>query len=376
MPPPSLLSRRAVLSSLFVDATAAQLAAAAAATLRIERYELWTVRVPFAERVREVWMESWKKQKRAQEDYVLNFVRLHTDDGRSGIAESKMPRAETEARLGQLRGRTVAEYLHDDTLRGIAIAIYDLAAQAAGVPIAKLLNPQARASIVPTWWSQCFPPAVMASEARLGAAQGYRVHKVKARPWEDPIAQAAAICAVIPKEMKVWVDANSSWGTVEKTMEVTKELARFPHYFAIESPIPRQNLDGYRQLRGRLPLRLSEHVDGLDLALWTREKLLDAWIVGAAKLGKYIADFATQARSAACPIWIEHSIDNGIAQVFQAHQCAAYSALEYSIAITHVLADDCMKEPFTVRQGRYRIPTKPGLGVSLDFDAIDRYRVA
>ncbi len=220
-----------------------------------------------------------------------------------------------------------------------------------------------------------FPPALMASEARLGAAQGYRVHKVKARPWEDPIAQAAAICAAIPKEMKVWVDANSTWGTVEKTIEVTRELAKFPNYFAIESPIPRQDLDGYRKLRGKLPLRLSEHVDGIDLELWTREKLLDAWIVGAAKLGKYVSGLSAQAQAARCPIWIEHSIDNGIAQVFQAHQCAAYAGLEYSISITNVLEDDFMKEPFTVRNGAYRIPTKPGLGVSLDLDAIDRYRL-
>ena len=347
-----------------------------AKTMRLTRYELWTVRVPFAGRVREAWIESWKKQKRAQEDYVLTFVQLHSDDGLAGICESKLPRKETEARLKEMMGRPVHEFLHDDSLRGLSIAIYDLMARSAGQSVAKLLNPQARPTIIPTWWSMCFPPALMASEARLGAARGYRVHKVKARPWEDPIAQAAAICAAIPKAMKVWVDANSSWGTVEKTIEVTRELAKFPNYFAIESPIPRQDLDGYRQLRGKLPLRSSEHVDGIDLELWTREKLLDAWIVGAPKLGKYVAGLSAQAEAARCPIWIEHSIDNGIAQVFQAHQCAAYAGLEYSISITNVLEDDFMKEPFTVRDGAYHIPTKPGLGVSLDLDAIDRYRLA
>lgn len=49
----------------------------------------------------------------------------------------------------------------------------------------------------------------MASEARLGTSLGFRVHKVKARDWEDPIAQAAAICAAIPKEMKVWSSGHS-----------------------------------------------------------------------------------------------------------------------------------------------------------------------
>lgn len=365
-------SRRNALGALSALALPAGIAS------RIARFELWTVRVPFAERVREAWIESWKKQKRPQEDYVLTFVRLHTDDGLTGIAESKMPRAETEARLKQMVGRGVAEFLHDDSLRGLTIGIYDLAARAAGKSVAKFLNAKALPSITPTWWSMCFPPALMASEARLGAERGYRVHKVKARPWEDPIAQAEAICGAIPKEMKVWVDANSSWGTVEKTIEVSRELARFPNYFAIESPIPRQDLEGYRALRGKLPSRLmlSEHVDGLDLDLWIRENLIDAWISGTAKVGKYVAGLAAKAKSARRPIWIEHSIDNGIAQVFQAHQCAAYPELEYSIAISHVLEDDCTKEPFAVKGGQYRIPEKPGLGVSLDFDAIDRYRIA
>ena len=347
---------------------------------RLTRFELQHVRVPFNERVREAWLASWKNQKRDQSDYVLTFATLHTDSGLTGVCESKLPLDQTEALLGSMTGKPIADYLHDDAIAGLLIGVYDILAQAAGVSIAKFLSPTAKAKIIPTWWSQCFPPTVMASEAKLGASLGYRVHKVKARPWEDPIAQAAAICEVIPKDMKVWVDANSSWASVEKTFEITRQLTRFPNYFAIESPLARQNHDGYRALKGKLPLKLAEHVDAFaasgELDEWIREGLLDAWIVGAPKLGRYTRQLAAKARAAHAPIWIEHSIDNGIAQVFQAHQAAAYPEIEYSIAVTHVLADDCMKEPFTVRDGYYDVPTKPGLGVSLDQDAIERYRTA
>ncbi len=359
------IPRRAVLPALF----------AAAAPSTFSRFELHSVRIPFAARVRDAWLSSWKHQKRDQADYVLHFVRLHTSDGLTGIGETKMPKPTAEARLRQMMGRPVAEFLHDDSLRGILIAVYDIAARAAGVPIARLLNPKPKTRIQPTWWSQCFPPSLMASEAKLGYSLGYRIHKVKARPWEDPVAQADAICRAIGRDMKVWVDANSTWQTVPKTLEVTRELARFPNYFAIESPIPRTDLDGYRALRGKLPLQLSEHVDGVDLPLWTREKLLDAWISGAPKLGGYVRDLSQQAVAASAPIWIEHSIDCGIAQVFQAHQAAAYPGIQYAIAITHVLEDDCMKEPFHVVDGFYEIPKAPGLGVTLDEAALDRYRV-
>ncbi len=55
---------------------------------------------------------------------------------------------------------------------------------------------------------------------------------------------------------------------------------------------------------------------------------------------------------------------------------AALPGIEYAISVTHVLEDDLMKEPFTMKHGFYEVPTAPGLGVHLDDDAIDRYRVA
>jgi L-alanine-DL-glutamate epimerase-like enolase superfamily enzyme len=80
----------------------------------------------------------------------------------------------------------------------------------------------------------------MSSEAKLGAQLGYRVHKVKARPWEDPILHAEAICAAVPKDFKVWADASSTWETVDRALEVTRQLSRFPNYFAIETPVALQ----------------------------------------------------------------------------------------------------------------------------------------
>ena len=344
---------------------------------RISRYEIFPVRVPFAERVREAWIRSWERQKRDQIDFTMQLVRLHTDEGLSGIGESKMPREETEAALKKMVGRPAEEFDGDDSIRGILIAVYDLMGKAAGKPVAALLNPGYRRRITQTWWSQCFPPELMASEARLGASLGYRVHKVKARPWEDPVQQAAAMCAVVPKEFKIWVDANSSWETVERTLDLTRKLAEFDNYFAIESPLARANIDGYRRLKGRLPLKISEHVDAFtqsgELEIWTREKLLDAWIAGAPRLGRYVADLSAKAQAAGVPVWIEHSIDNGIAQVFQAHQTAAYAGLQYAISITHVLEDDLMKEPFAMREGYYSIPNQPGLGVTIDEEAVHRY---
>jgi L-alanine-DL-glutamate epimerase-like enolase superfamily enzyme len=365
---PMSLTRRKLLASLPSIAPAQQ------GALRITGFDIATVRVPFAGRVRDAWIRSWVNQKRGQTDFVLNFVRLRAGDGLVGVGEAKMDRAKAEAKLRAMVGRGANDYLMDDSIGGILIAAADLIGKAAGKSVAHLLAPSPRRTVAPVWWSQCFPPDVMASEAKLGVARGYRVHKVKARPWEDPIAQAAAMCAVVPKHFKFWVDANSSWETVEHTLRLTRELEKFDNYFAIESPIARQNIDGYRALKGKTRLKISEHVDNIDLDVWTREKLLDAWISGAPRLGKYLRDLNAKSAAARVPVWIEHSIDNGIADVFQAHQAAAYPGIEYVISVTNVLEDDFLKEPFTVRDGLYEIPKGPGLGVSLDEAAVEKYR--
>ena len=92
-------------------------------------------------------------------------------------------------------------------------------------------------------------------------------------------------------------------------------------------------------------------------------------------MGRTLVQRALMAETTRIPLWVEHSISSGVNQVFQAHQAAAFPGIAYTISVTHVLEDDLMLEPFTMKDGFYEVPTVPGLGVSLDEDAIDRYRV-
>ncbi|MBI3209036.1 MAG: hypothetical protein HYZ37_09060 [Candidatus Solibacter usitatus] len=312
-------------------------ASAGAESMRITRYELMPVRVPMHPRLREAWTASWSKQKRDQTSFTPIFVRLHTDAGITGIGETKMPKPQAEAVLKKMIGRSPLEFLSDDSIRGILIAIYDLLGKAAGLPVSRLLSPQPKDRIVQTWWSQCFPPDVMASEAKLGASLGYRLHKIKIRPWQDPIDQAAAIAAVVPPDFRIWADANAWWGaanqwddrshwarSLDGALRVLRGLSRFPNFFGLESPFARQEFDTYRQLKGKTSFRISEHIDGSDPMPWIREGLLDAFIVGGPRLGETFTRLASLAHSTGVPLWVEHSTDAGIAQVFQAHQAAAF----------------------------------------------------
>jgi L-alanine-DL-glutamate epimerase-like enolase superfamily enzyme len=41
-----------------------------------------------------------------------------------------------------------------------------------------------------------------------------------------------------------------------------------------------------------------------------------------------------------------------------------------------MLEDDCLAQPFTAKNGKYKLPSTPGLGVSPDERALDKYRTA
>jgi len=345
----------------------------AAARMRFSKYEIFSTRVPMAERVREAWIASYKLQGTFQTHYNPVFVRLHTDEGMVGTGESLTGVPQTESILKRMIGRSPVEFWQDDSIQGVLMAVHDILGQASGMTIGRLLSSSPRTRIEHTWWSHCLPPDLMAAEAKLGASLGYRVHKVKARTWQDPLDQAAAMCAVVPKEYRIWADANANWGSPSRALHFINGLARHSNYFSVESPVQYRDVASFRELKGKSPLRIAEHM-GQEPMVFIREGLLQALVVGG-PIGRTMAQRALMAEVTGIPLWVEYGIQSGIAQVYQAHQAAAYPGIEYCIAVTHCLEDDFVVEPFRMESGYYTLPVAPGLGVTLDMAAVEKFRV-
>jgi L-alanine-DL-glutamate epimerase-like enolase superfamily enzyme len=85
---------------------------------------------------------------------------------------------------------------------------------------------------------------------------------------------------------------------------------------------------------------------------------------------------ALMAEVTGIPLWIEHSPYCGINHVFQAHQTAAFPGIEYAVSMVEELEDDVVVEPFRMENGFYQVPLKPGLGITLDENAVEKYRVS
>src|SRR2546422_10460181 len=90
----------------------------AASRIRFNKYEIFSTRVPMAERVREAWIASYKLQGTFQTHYNPVFVRLHTDEGLVGIGESLAGVPQTESILKRMIGRSPVEFWQDDSIQG------------------------------------------------------------------------------------------------------------------------------------------------------------------------------------------------------------------------------------------------------------------
>jgi L-alanine-DL-glutamate epimerase-like enolase superfamily enzyme len=348
---------------------------AAKPELKITRTEAFGLRVPFHARVRENMQENYQRENIDRPAYLPWIVQIYTDSGLVGVGESNQ---DPRPHLANMNGRRVWEFLQNGTVGpGIMIAIYDLVAQAGGVPIAKLFSPEPRRVVQHTWWSHCLRPSLMQAEAKRGLELGYRVHKVKARPYEDPAEQMSAIAEVAPHEYQIYMDANGSFGSPGKTLAVAESLRGIRQVKGFEQPIAHEDLVGYRQIRRNLPLRLAVHYEAVDTRSFMLESLCDAFVVEDWRWGPALTEKSELCKLTGQKLWVENGLFSGISQVFQAHQCAALPNVEFIISLTHVAEDDIVVEPFTVEKGGYyRVPTKPGLGVTLDEKALEKYRIA
>ncbi len=158
---------------------------------------------------------------------------------------------------------------------------------------------------------------------------------------------------------------------------MAKALERFFQVKGFEQPIAHEDIVGYRRIRGALPLRLAVHWEAVDARAFVAESLCDAFVVEDFLWGPALMEKSAVCELSGHKLWVENGLYSGISQVFQAHMAAAAKNVEFTISLTHVAEDDLVNEPFAVEKGGlYSVPTKPGLGVTLDQNAVEKYRVA
>ncbi|MEO7001546.1 MAG: o-succinylbenzoate synthase [Ktedonobacterales bacterium] len=220
------------------------------------------------------------------------------------------------------------------------------------------------------------------SAAQRAVASGFGCVKLKVGMLADAdaeVARVAAVRAEIGPAIHLRLDANGAW-SCEQALDLLKRLAACDIQY-IEQPLPAADLAGMAQLRTTqpVPIAADEALTGLASA----EHILhlqaaDVLVIKPHMVGGWQAccDIAQLARQAGVEYVVTSAIEAGVGVAAALQLAASLSpALECGLATLDLLEDDLIRDPLLVEQGAMQIPDTPGLGVTLDEDALARYTI-
>ncbi len=333
--------------------------------MKITQIEVIRVRVPYHDGI----YDLMTSRNLYQIDHVY---KVHTDEGIIGIGDGSFQSDET---IQRYIGKNPFDYMNGWSPTPLQQAFYDIMGKSLGVPVHQLLGEKHNDKASFGYWSIDMTPEEWAAEAQHAYQLGYRLHKIKARPWFEVLEQVQAISDVVPDDFQLRVDANDSFETAESTLEVARQLKDF-NIESFETPIPQSNIEGYQEIKAQTDMPITIHFGNPDPVEAIRARMNDSFIIAYpdSRAANAIRE-GTISHAAHLPVWIQ-IVGLGITTAYVMHLTAVIpNATMPSITLNALRAFDIVT-PSTIplEEGYATISDKPGLGVELDEDAIDNCR--
>jgi galactonate dehydratase len=360
---------------------------AATGSMKITRVTLYVVNVP--ER-KWWWSDDFYGQPEHQraDNYVAE---VETDQGLVGLTRIfRLPDAIMAADLPAWVGRDVMQTnLQTPGVRLVGAfeqAVLDLRGQALGVPVWQLLGGKLRDRILAAQTTGYKTPQHTAEQAQWGWEEGFRVYKMKCiTPREDTdekriryvVDRIEAIHKLVP-DMLVRPDIRWRLREVWAAQEVARRL-RGHAMDAIESPINKRAFAGswseWRRLRETIHLPIADHVGHQDLVPVFEARGLDHAIVGHDSHLQTLR-MSHLAHELGLNGWSQTvAYGPGSAMGLHVAACMPHLTKAYDLVGPYSWIDTLVNEPFRLEDGSYAVPDRPGLGYTLNHDAVKKYLV-
>ena len=276
--------------------------------------------------------------------------------------------------IGRVTGKKAAEVMWDDSLgNGLQQALFDAVGKVNDVPIYRLLGHKYRDRPFVSWWAIDITGKDWASECKDAVTEGYTDFKTKARPWFDLDDQCKVLTATLPDHFKIDFDYNSTLLDTARAIRYCTELEKYHHIAIWETPIPQGDVEGNKLLRKRTTIPIAHHFGSPPIMTALRQEVCDGFVIGGA--ATRVMNNGTVAGAASKPFWLQQ-VGTGITGTFSLHFGAVLSHARWPAVNCHQLYTKHMVTPgIKVENGTAAVPEGPGMGVDLDEDAVERFRV-
>ena len=300
----------------------------------------------------------------------------------AGPAESE-PVVRLRRVAAALEGRNVLDFnlarlelpVATDT-QAFEVAFYDIVGKAVGRPVYRLLGGRAKPSVLVNYWcGKGLTPEELRHAAERAKAGGFSGIKMK-RSY--PLRRALEIFASVSPDLKITIDLMGSYPG--DFLPVVKELEAVGNVLTIEDPPPRVDaLEAYRELRRQTPIPIAMHlylnrenVRGMIKAI--AAEACSVFNLGAGSMAEFVAK-SYLAGEAGIPVWHGSAHELGILDAAMLHTCAVSPNCTYpSDILSFQRVHNLLTRPFEIENSRITVPDRPGLGVEVDEDAVERYR--
>lgn len=262
------------------------------------------------------------------------------------------------------------------------IALWDIKAKAADMPLYKLLG--GRTEELPTYASGGYYREGkglegLREEMTRYVDRGHDVVKMKVgrKPIEEEVERVATARDAIGPERTLLLDANGKWQNKQEAVRACRRFGAYDPYF-IEEPVMPDSLDLYREVNAALDYAVAAgelEFSRYGFADLLRENAVevvqpDVTVVGGVTEWMRVAHMAA---GQDVPIAPHYNWDLHI-QLLAAVENGLW--IEYFYRDSDVKAfDDVLERPIEPEDGTIELPDRPGHGVELDREALDRFRV-
>ena len=342
--------------------------------MKVTNVERILVDVPFTPRQQQITTQSVSTVYNWS---LLELCKVTTDTGHVGWGETVIHytyRRVSEASVERVLGESPAAFMNDDSLgAGLQMALFDVVGKILEVPVYQLLGMQCRDAVPISWWSIDSSPENWAVEAADAVARGYTSFKNKPRPWWDIVAQVEAVAAAVPSDFKLDLDPNSSLRDADTAIPVLQKLATYPNVAMFESPIPQNDVEGNKQIRRVVDRPIAMHFGSPPYTTCVREDVCSGFVIGGGK--SQVMREGQLSAGADMPFWLQ-IVGNGLTTTWAGHLGSVLTHATWpAITCINLYSEHLITQPVQVSEGVHKVPDAPGLGVEVDEDAVERFRV-
>lgn len=359
--------------------------------MHITRADTVGVRVPFA--------DDFPVNYGVEDVTHHVFVRIETDAGLTGYGEgTALPwftgdvtaGIEEVARdwlLPEIVDRPIEEAFSElerfqETFPGafaataaVEIALLDLRAKRADVPLYELLGVKRREAVSVVNVLPALESDVTAERARAAVDEGYDRLKVKANGEIDTdVARINAVLRELPADGTLRVDANTAWGTYSTAARVIDQISDPERIEYLEQPVAKSRVDHMERLDEEfgIPIYADESVnDTADVERYGSQ--ISGCHLKLAKSGSLteLRTMAERARAHDADVSVVSAFGTSLEATANLHLATIVDNLSAGVEICTGLLGESHGSPALEQAPELTIPEAAGVGVELE-DALFR----